>query len=255
MSGSAAASRDEQPDAWRIWSRRKEADEEEVKQEGANKKGEADEKEEAEEGKEEDDDKETEADEAEGGECGIHDGDAAGSRGGREDFQLALRPLASLPGLVFCFSSCFARLQGATGQEEDFVDCSSLGGGCQARHDQLLVDDFDMLLTVRTDRDRVRRRITKLPCECHFREKRSRTRMMMDVFRGLRAILCLPCLLTSFTLTMKVATRAPFVISGGQSRAAGSIHAVSWPSGDGAFCAMNFDDLFVDKKVFNFPQI
>ena len=152
-----------------LWSRRKEADEEEVKQEGANKKGEADEKEEAEEGKEEDDDTEKEADEAKGGECGIYDGDAAGSRGGREDFQLALRPLASLPGLVFCISTCFARLQGATGQEEDFVDCSSLVSGCQARYDQLLVGDFDMLLAVRADRDRVRRCITKLRCECNFR--------------------------------------------------------------------------------------
>jgi len=169
-SGSAAPSRDDQPDAWRFWSRRKEADEEDVKQEGANKEGEADEKEEAEEGKEEDADKEKEADESEGGECGIHDGDAAGSRGGREDFQLALRPLASLPELVFCISGCFARLQGAIGQEEDFVDCSSLVSGCQARYDQLLADDFDMLLAVRADRDRVRRCIAKLHCECHFRD-------------------------------------------------------------------------------------
>lgn len=103
-------------------------------------------------------------------ECGIHDGDAAGSRGGREDFQLALRPLASLPELVFCISGCFARLQGAIGQEEDFVDCSSLVSGCQARYDQLLADDFDMLLAVRADRDRVRRCIAKLHCECHFRD-------------------------------------------------------------------------------------
>ena len=50
------------------------------------------------------------------------------------------------------------------------MDCSSLVSGRQARYDQLVADDFDMLLPMRADRDRVRRRIAKLRCECHFRD-------------------------------------------------------------------------------------
>ena len=84
----------------------------------------------------------------------------------REDIRMALLPLASLPELVYCISSSFARLQGTNGQEEDIVECSCLELRNQKRYDRLVLEDFDMFMAVRVDKKRLQRTFTRLDYEC-----------------------------------------------------------------------------------------